>query len=317
MSRPDCTHARAVRVRVPATAANLGPGFDVLGLALTLYNEFTVRETGGRLHITVAGADGLPDDESNLFYRAFAALCRETGRPVPGLRIHMALRIPSGRGLGSSATAVAGGLQAANALLGIDLSPEELLPLAVRLEHGHHPDNVAPALLGGLVANTCTGDTIHSVRLPFPDDMLAVVFIPDFEMDTVRGRKLMPAHYAQADVVFNTSRVALFLAALTSRRYDLLGAAMEDRLHQPYRTQLFPALPALIAAARGAGAWGACLSGGGSTVLALTPRGPVAEQIGAAMAQAAEAAGGIGGEVCVLEIERQGATACLAGGDDL
>jgi homoserine kinase len=306
-----------VRVRVPATAANLGPGFDVLGLALTLYNEFTVHETSTRLHITVSGADGLPDDESNLFYRAFAALCREAGRPVPALRIHMRLAIPSGRGLGSSATAVAGGLQAANALLGIDLSPEELLPLAVRLEHGHHPDNVAPALLGGLVANTCTGDTIHSVRLPFPDDLQAVVFIPDFEMDTVRGRKLMPAHYSQTDVVFNTSRVALFLAALTSRRYDLLGAAMEDRLHQPYRTQLVPALPALIAAARDAGAYGACLSGGGSTVLALTPRGPVAEQIGTAMAQAAEATGGIGGEVCVLEIEQQGATVCVAGEDDL
>ncbi|HMA38398.1 MAG TPA: homoserine kinase [Chloroflexia bacterium] len=304
-----------VEIRVPATSGNLGPGFDVLGLAFALYNTFVVRATEAPLCITAVGAAaGLPGDESNLFYQAFAALCREAGQPVPGLAIHMTIAIPPGRGLGSSATAVVGGLQAANTLLGLDLAPEALLPAAVALEHGNHPDNVAPALLGGLVVNTFADATLHTVRLPFPAAIRAVVYIPDFEMDTIQGRALMPAHYAKADVIFNTSRVALFLAALSTGRYEELGIAMEDRMHQPYRAQLFPALPALLAAARQAGAYGACLAGGGSTILALTPAGARCDRVAAALAATAGQAG-LTGRSAILDIDRTGATATTAPGE--
>jgi homoserine kinase len=286
----------------------MGPGFDVLGLAYTLYNDFRVRPTEGPLRIRVndAGAD-LPTDESNLFYRAFAALCRESGRTPPPLDIRMCIRIPAGRGLGSSATAVVGGLLAADHLLGLGLSPGELLPRAVALEHGGHPDNVAPALLGGLVVNTFEGSRLHSVRVPFPEAIKAVMYMPDFAMDTIQGRALMPAAYAKADVVFNTSRVALLLAALSTGQFALLGTAMEDRMHQPYRAQLFPALPDLLAAARAGGAYGACLSGGGSTVLALAAPGPASHAVAAALCRAAERAG-LTGEAQILDIDRAGAT---------
>ena len=301
MSRPS------LRVRVPATAANLGPGFDVLGLALALYNEFTVRPGDAALRITIeGGATSLPTGPSNLFYRAFAHLYAQVGQPVPPLDVTMHLRIPPGSGLGSSATAVVGGLLAANAWLGEPLTRAALLPLAVALEHGEHPDNVAPALLGGLVVNTVVGETVHSVRLPFPDTIKAVVYLPNFTMDTVQGRGLLPAAYPKADVVFSTSRVALLLAALQTGQYGLLGEAMTDRLHQPYRARLFPALPDLLAAARAAGAYGACLSGGGSTVLALTPAGPACAAVAAAFEQAAGAAG-LTGRSAVLDVDHEGA----------
>jgi homoserine kinase len=294
-------------VRVPATAANLGPGFDVLGLALALYNEFTVRPGDAPLRITIEGVrTSLPTGPSNLFYRAFAHLYAQVGQPVPPLGVTMHLRIPPGSGLGSSATAVVGGLLAANAWLDEPLERAALLPLAVALEHGGHPDNVAPALLGGLVVNTVAGATVHSVRVPFPDTIKAVVYLPDFTMDTVQGRALMPAAYPKADVVFSTSRVALLLAALQAGQYDLLGEAMADRLHQPYRAQLFPALPDLLAAARAAGAYGACLSGGGSTVLALAPAGPACAAVAAAFERAAGEAG-LTGRSAVLDIDVAGA----------
>ncbi len=241
--------AGVVHVRVPATSGNMGPGFDVLGLALDLHNEFTAAPAAEtRIEVDGAGGD-LPRDATNLFYRAFAHLYAAVGRAAPPLHVRMRLPIPAGRGLGSSATAVVGGLLAANARLGAPFDAAGLLPHAVALEHGRHPDNVAPALFGGLVVNVLVDDAPLAVPVPVPAALRAVVYIPDFPMDTVAGRALMPACYPRADVVFNTSRVALFLAALAQERYDWLRPAMEDRLHQPYRAQLFPAMPALIAAA--------------------------------------------------------------------
>jgi len=146
---------------------------------------------------------------------------------------------------------------------------EELLGLAVEIEAGNHPDNVAPALLGGLVATTHLDGKIHAIKTPFPDAIKAVIFTPSFPMDTVAGRKLLPASYPKADVTFNTGRVALLLTALQTGRYEVIGEAMQDRLHQPYRQALFPAMPAIIQAAVDAGAYGASLSGGGSSLIAL------------------------------------------------
>jgi homoserine kinase len=267
----------SVTVLTPATSANLGPGFDSLGLALQLYNRFEVEESGiDPLHpvIEVQGelGAGLSTEPDNLFFRSFALLFERVEVPLPAVRIRMNIKIPPGCGLGSSATAVVGGLVAANEWLrvqGKSVSKEDLLDLAVEAEAGNHPDNVAPALLGGLVATTNVGGRIHAIKTHFPDALKAVVFTPSFPMDTVAGRKLLPASYTKADVTFNTGRVALLLSALQTGRYELIGDAMQDRLHQPYRQALFPAMPDIIDAAVAAGAHGASLSGGGSSLIAL------------------------------------------------
>src|SRR6266496_5148321 len=267
----------SVTVLTPATSANLGPGFDSLGLALRLYNRFVIEESGDdplRPSIEVLGALGasLSTGPENLFFRAFALLFERQQAQLPALRIRMIIGIPPGCGLGSSATAVVGGLVAANELLrarDLAVSKEELLALAVEVEAGNHPDNVAPALLGGLVATTHLDGKIHAIKTPFPEAIKAVIFTPSFPMDTVAGRKLLPASYPKADVTFNTGRVALLLTALQTGRYEVIGEAMQDRLHQPYRQALFPAMPDIIQAAVDAGAYGASLSGGGSSLIAL------------------------------------------------
>jgi homoserine kinase len=297
---------RRLQVRVPATSANLGPGFDVLGLALDLHNVFVV-ETADSTRIEIKGhAEDLPLDANNLFYRAFRHLFDLAGEVAPTLSVRMTLNIPPGKGLGSSATAVIGGLVAANEFLGRRLGQAELLSEAVKLEHGGHADNVAPALLGGLVVNVIEAGKVISVKLPFPTELQAVVFTPDFPMDTVRGRSLMPGKYRTEDAVYNSSRVALFLAAISQGRYDLLGVAMQDRMHQPYRTRIFPLLPALIEAALQAGAHGACLSGGGSSVLALATEH--AEKVAQALVDTARASG-IDGAAMVTQADEKGATA--------
>jgi len=268
----------SVTVLTPATSANLGPGFDSLGLALQLYNRFEVEESKGDPQNPTIEIDGVLGSElstgaDNLFFRSFALLFERTHIDVPAVRIRLTTNIPPGCGLGSSATAVVGGLVAANEWLrfkGLEVPKEELLELAVEAEAGNHPDNVAPALLGGLVATTNMEGKIHAIRAPFPDALKAVIFTPSFPMDTIAGRKLLPASYSKADVTFNTGRVALLLTALQMGRYEVIGEAMQDRLHQPYRQALFPAMPEIIQAAVAAGAYGACLSGGGSSLIALT-----------------------------------------------
>lgn len=297
---------RRLQVRVPATSANLGPGFDVLGVALDLHNVFVV-ETAGRTRVEIEGhAEDLPLDANNLFYRAFRHLFDLAEEVAPSLSVRMTLNIPPGKGLGSSATAVIGGLVAANEFLGRGFGQVELLSEAVKLEHGGHADNVAPALLGGLVANVIEAEKVISVKLPFPAELKAVVFTPDFPMDTVRGRSLMPGKYSAEDAVYNSSRVALFLAAISQGRYDLLRVAMQDRMHQPYRTRIFPLLPALIEAALQAGAHGACLSGGGSSVLALATEH--AEKVAQVLVDTARRSG-MDGAAMVTQADEKGATA--------
>ncbi len=305
----------SVTVLTPATSANLGPGFDSLGLALQLHNRFEVEESGddpGNPSIEVHGelGAGLSTGPDNLFFRSFALLFERLHVELPSIRIRMSISIPPGCGLGSSATAVVGGLVAASEWLRMQglqkLVPpkEELLALAVEAEAGNHPDNVAPALLGGLVATTHREGKIHAIKTPFPDALKAVIFTPSFPMDTVAGRKLLPASYTRTDVTFNTGRVALLLTALQTGRYELIGEAMQDRLHQPYRQALFPAMPDIIQAAVDAGAHGACLSGGGSSLIALASSHFHA--VLQAMQEAARAAG-VEGTGMVLRADQHGA----------
>jgi homoserine kinase len=309
---PASVFPATVNVLTPATSANLGPGFDSLGLALQLYNRFDVEESGDDPQhpiIEVVGAlgAGLSTGPDNLFFRAFALLFERQQVELPTVRIRMSTNIPPGCGLGSSATAVVGGLVAANELLRLRdaaLPKEELLELAVEAEAGNHPDNVAPALLGGLVATTNVGGKIHAIKTPFPDALKAVIFTPSFPMDTVAGRKLLPASYSKADVTFNTGRVALLLTALQTGRYELIGEAMQDRLHQPYRQALFPSMLDIINAATAAGAHGASLSGGGSSLIALASSN--FREILHAMQETARA-NGVEGTGRVLRADQQGA----------
>ncbi len=300
-----------IRVRVPATTSNLGPGFDAVGLALRLHNTLALEgaETPA-IEIEGEGAETLPRDPSHLAYRAALAIAEHPlaehagggrgGRArLRAFHLRQVNRIPLARGLGSSAAAILGGAVAANALLGGPLDTQALLDLATEMEG--HPDNVAPALLGGAVVCARTPDGVRWLRVGTPR-LAAVVAVPDFAVSTQEARRLLPAQVPFADAVFNVTRTALLIAALTAGRTDLLGEATQDRLHQPYRARLVPGLADVFAAARRAGAHGVALSGSGPTVLAFGD----APGIGEAMAAAFRAAGA-GCRILRVEIDTDGA----------
>jgi homoserine kinase len=262
---------RQVRVRVPASTANLGPGFDALGMALGLYNEIEVALEGDglRLEVDGEGAERLQAlGGRNLVSRSVMETLERLGLRESGFRIRMLNRIPLSRGLGSSSAAAMGGVAAAAALAGASLGPEELLDLALPFEG--HPDNITPALLGGLTVSTLVGGKVCCVKLPVPDGLQAVAVVPEFSLSTAKARKALPHLVPREDAVFNVGRVALLLAALQSGRLDLLREAAQDRLHQPYRAPLVPGMPEVLAEGERAGALACFLSGAGPTLLALT-----------------------------------------------
>ena len=272
-----------VRVSVPATSANLGPGFDSIGVALVLRGEV-------ELSIESEPAAPPSDRGEQMALNAAAHVYRLLGRAAPPLRARVGGDVPVGRGLGASAIVQVGAVLAAAALTGDELDLEQLLGVAAQLEG--HADNAAPALLGGLQVVVWEEGELSHVRLPLPDDLKAVLFVPELEMPTHESRRLLPASLSRRDVVHNTGRVALLVAGLATGRLDVLRTATQDLLHQPARSQLFPAMYAIFQAAEQAGALCAYLSGGGSTVLALTRGGE--EAIAAAMAAAGTAAGAPG-----------------------
>ena len=261
-----------IRVRVPATSANLGPGFDAVGIALRLHNTLTLEPAAApEIEILGEGAGTLPRDPTHLAYRAAIAVVSRAGlsagpRVPKAFRLRQHNRIPLARGLGSSAAAILGGAAAANALLGGPLDAQALLDLATDMEG--HPDNIAPALLGGLVVCARTAGGVRWMRLT-PPRLRGVIAVPDYAVSTDEARRLLPAHVPFADAVFNVTRTALLIAALCGGRADLLGDATQDRLHQPYRARLIPGLADVFAAATRAGAYGAALSGSGPSVLAF------------------------------------------------
>jgi len=294
----------SIDVRVPATAANLGLGFDVLGLALGLYNEIVYDEADG---VTVAiegeGAGRLDTGAANVVARAARMAYEAAGRRFPGAAIRCLNRIPPARGLGSSAAAWVGGLVAANAMLGSPLDRDALLALACRAEG--HPDNVAAALLGGLTVSCVSGESVAAVSLRVPADLLWVVLVPKPESSTREARAVLPETVTRADAVFNLQRMGLLLAALASGRVDVLGVAMDDRLHQPQRQALFPWMDAVRRAALEAGALGCVLSGAGPSVLAAV-RGAT-QPVARAMEQALTSVG-VAGRALPLPVDTTGAT---------
>ena len=275
-----------ISVRVPATSANLGPGYDAVGLALSLSMRISLdRSSTPTVEVYGEGADLIPCGPEHPAYRA----ARFVAEMVDESDVHFHLiqenSIPPARGLGGSAAALVGGAVAANDLLGRALAPPDLLNLVCDLDG--HPDNAAPALLGGLVIGTLTPTGVSAVRLE-PKNLKAVVAVPDFEVSTTAARRALPEQVPHRDAVFNVGRSGLLLGALATGEYDLLRVAMQDRLHQPYRSHLIPGLEDVIEAAISNGAYGACLSGSGPTVLAFAPEGP-ARKIAAAMRAAFEA----------------------------
>jgi homoserine kinase len=294
----------AVHVRVPATSANLGPGFDALGLALALYNEVTAQESRS---VTVAvqgeGAGRLPTNEHNVVARGVQLAYEAAGRSFKGCALTCVNRIPAARGLGSSAAAWVGGLVAGNALLGDPLSRTALLALAARVEG--HPDNVAAALLGGLTVSCGRADgRVTTVTLPVPAAVRWVVLVPGVTSATAEARAVLPESVPRADAVFNVQRVSLLLAGLQTGRLDVLDAALDDRLHQPYRLRLFPWMPAVADAARRAGALGCVLSGAGPSLLAAVSEH--AEGVARAMETALRSAG-IEGRASAFAVDTEGA----------
>ncbi len=279
---------RSVTVQVPATTANLGPGYDCLGLALALHNEVTLTLADAlSVEIEGEGADSLARDASHLSLVATAAACAAAGRELPPLALRQVNRIPLARGLGSSSAAIVGGIVASDELLGLGLSTRQMLDVATAVEG--HPDNVAPALLGGLTVSCTTDDEVLVERLEVAPGLSCVVAVPDFEVSTHEARRALPDIVPHADAVFNLCRAGLVVAALVSGDFARLGEAMRDRLHQPYRARLVPGMDEAIAAALAAGAHGACLSGSGPTVAAFVSGG--GEEVGAAMVKAFAGAG--------------------------
>lgn len=257
-----------VKVRVPATSANLGPGFDCLGLALNLYNRLEAHEEEGlRIDIEGEGAGFLPADAANLAYQAMKRAYEAAGRKCPGLFIRQVNAIPLSSGLGSSAAAIVGGLVAANALMGGPLDKMELLRIACEMEG--HPDNATPCLLGGLTAAVMEGGEVQYARtLPHGRFGFAAM-VPQFELSTKKARSVLPESYARADAVQNIGRAVLMYAALEQGRAELLRTASRDRIHQPYRKALIPGWDDASACAVDAGALAVFLSGAGPAVMAV------------------------------------------------
>jgi len=261
---------RRVLAKVPASTANLGPGFDALGMALSLYSWIEMAEADdGQDRLELFGKElaNLPAGPDNLISKAARLVYAEAGVPCPGLHIAVYTDIPLARGLGSSAAAIVGGLAAANALIGSPLPKSRLLEIASDLEG--HPDNVGACLFGGIVAASWDGVRARHVRLDPPPNLEVLVAIPSFHLPTERARHALPDSYSRRDAVFNIGRSSLLVAALAAGRLDLLGFAMQDKLHQPYRAALIPGMAKILAEAPEHGALGAALSGAGPTMLAF------------------------------------------------
>lgn len=299
----------SVTVTVPGTTANIGPGFDCLGAALTIYNRFTftpLDQPAGTVIITVKGleADRVSTDASNLAYQAFVYYCQQRGMDIPAVAIDIDLAVPLARGLGSSSTAIVGGLLGANALAKNPLDQAAVATMAIAIEG--HPDNVVPALVGGCQL-AVTGENGHTTLCPVPwhGDVTPVVVIPNFELSTAAARRVLPESYSRADAIFNTAHLGLLLRGLATGNGDWLKAALHDRIHQPYRQTLIPGYTEVSQAAQQAGAYGLVISGAGPTLLALAAADN-APQVCDAMASAWL---GLGQTVTaqVLRLETEGA----------
>ncbi|MFC4456272.1 homoserine kinase [Deinococcus sonorensis] len=298
--------AESFTVRAPASSANLGPGFDSLGLSLSLWTTLRLTRQARTEVVPLGEAlEGTPANESNYIYQAMLLAARKVGRKLPPVRVEIETEVPLARGLGSSAAALVAGLVAGNVLLGEPLSSEDLLDVAAR-EEGH-PDNVAPALYGGIAVATLDKLGTHYVRLEPPAHLGVTVLIPDFELSTSKARAVLPTEYSRSDTVHALSHAALLAAALSQGRLELLQHAMQDYVHQIWRAPLVPGLTDVLEGATRHGALGAALSGAGPTVLCFhdtrQPTGGLHQFLSGVMAR-----NGLHGQVLDLPIDVEGTT---------
>ena len=260
-----------LKIRVPATTANLGPGFDCLGMAIDIYNTVEIgQSTGAPLTLDIFGSaadDSIPVDDTNLVYKAAAHVFNLAGKPADGIHLKLGLESPLARGLGSSASAICGGMFAANEILGKPLSTEALAWEVTVMEG--HPDNVIPCLVGGLTVSLSLEDRVIYDRFEPASNIECVFFIPDYELETSKARAVMPHSVSMKDAVFNSSRIPFVLTRLQSGQLRDLDKITDDRLHQPYRTPLIAGYDEVKNAAMEAGAATVCISGAGPTILAI------------------------------------------------
>lgn len=258
-----------VAIAVPATTANLGPGFDCIGMSLDIWNRVEMQASKDpKVEVIGQGAEELPTGITNLIYSSAIAVFNHIGMNPPELSIKCQNNIPLERGLGSSAAAIVGGLLAANHLSGEQLSESEILTLARNIEG--HPDNVTPALLGGTQIIVSDNSELITAPIEIAVHLKLVIFVPEFKINTQSSRKVLPTKVSHEDALYNVSRVALLINALTGNRPHDLLISTQDRLHQTYRRKLFPAMDLLLEAAINGNALGSFLSGSGPSVIAFT-----------------------------------------------
>ncbi|MEG0797562.1 MAG: homoserine kinase [Acidaminococcaceae bacterium] len=298
--------SQKITVRVPATSANCGPGFDSLGLACNLYNYFTyeIISKGFTLEVQGEGAGALQASSHNLAFAAFLKVWNKMTATHIGLKVTMQNNIPLARGLGSSSTAIVAGLIAANKLTGEQLSPEDLVGLATEIEG--HPDNVAPAILGGITISYLQAEKAHTLRFLPTQPLKFIAVVPNMPLATSIARKVLPKTVTHSDAVFNTGRSALLIASLLTGDYTHLPVALEDKLHQPYRATLIPGLTAAFSAAQKQGAYNAIISGAGSTLMAYAPLTSDHAAIGASMVTALKNHG-VTAVYHILDLDTEGA----------
>ena len=295
----------SVRVRVPATIANLGAGFDNVGMAVDLWNTLTVRRGDFAIAIRGAGADALPKDTTNLLVTGVRTAFKHLGldeADMPALAYEVEQEIPIGSGLGSSSAAIVGGLMAGAAMVGRDLTPTQVVQLAADIEG--HSDNIAPAVFGGCVIGVKTDESWHIETVRVPDKLTFVLFCPDGEVNTNASRASLPDKVALSDAVHNIGRAMLLVNAFNTGNLETLKIATEDRLHQPFRAGGIKGMQAIIRAAMNGGALGAFLAGSGPTIAALAVEKQMT--ISYEMQEAARQAG-VTGRSMVFECPKRGA----------
>ena len=259
----------AVKILVPATSANVGAGFDALGLALSLHNTVTMEEWD-KLDIMASDGSLVPTGTSNLIYRSAKAVYEQLGKPIKGLRIRQENPIPMARGLGSSSACIVAGILGANALLGNPLTKRQMLTLATSIEG--HPDNVAPAMLGGFVSSVFDEGQVFTARKEINEELAFAAFIPNFKLFPEKARAALPKTVDRRDAVYNLSRAALATAAFCDGDYELLRVATKDALHQQYRLPLIPGGERVFEIAWDLGAYAVYISGAGPTIMAVVHR---------------------------------------------
>lgn len=255
-----------IKIQVPATSANIGSGFDSLGIALKMYNIINMEEYDG---ISISSKDDVfvPIDKSNLIYASAEKLYKICGKSFHGLRIEQENNIPMSRGLGSSSACIAAGLVGANKLLGNPMKKEDLINYATKIEG--HPDNVAPAVLGGLAVSALKEDRVYCASIPISSRLCFCAMIPPFEIKTSTSRSTLKSYYSMEDVVFNISRSALTVASLFTGQFENLKISTEDRIHQQYRLRLIRGAKDIFDTSYKLGSYGTYLSGSGPTIVSI------------------------------------------------